>query len=512
MFDYFCDAFDRRIGKDLDSDADGQPDQQPRYVYDGQHIALAFSGDQATDLQHRYLYGPAIDRILADEAVHHDGQQYVSDEVYWPLVDHLGSVRDVAVCVSGITSVSNHLVYSAFGQVLSETPGGPQLPFAFTGRELDRETGQYYYRARYYDAAVGKFLSEDPIGFEAGDTNLSRYVGNGPANLRDPSGLDELADETLRIWREENQKISFVCNEARERASKYIRSWSELPTYYQAQYAFRWLDQIEHVLDNLRSAEDPEAIRRALNYWYEYRGKNPYPKTLTEERRREMVFASMNVLLEREWTTRPLVAERDLIRAFIRTRRLERPSGPFEPYPTYAKILDAGGEMLEGCVPVCGEIQDAQVLFGSDTPVWQRAIAAGSLAINLFTLGAAPNFGGAGRAADDLADVGEDLLGAAARQTDELVPSSKGLGGNSFQGKSAQQIDDMFRQKGFVPKGPDPVAGKGSYINPETGRKYYIDPGGIYKKGTELPHVDVHRPSTSTLPKKKFPLGDTLIE
>ena len=189
MFDYFCDAFDRRIGKDLDSDADGQPDQQPRYVYDGQHIALAFSGDQATDLQHRYLYGPAIDRILADEAVHHDGQQYVSDEVYWPLVDHLGSVRDVAVCVSGITSVSNHLVYSAFGQVLSETPGGPQLPFAFTGRELDRETGQYYYRARYYDAAVGRFLSEDPIGFRAGDANLSRYVGNGPTIAADPSGL-----------------------------------------------------------------------------------------------------------------------------------------------------------------------------------------------------------------------------------------------------------------------------------------------------------------------------------
>jgi len=89
----------------------------------------------------------------------------LTDEVYWPLVDHLGSVRDVAVCAGGTTSVSNHLVYSAFGQVLDETPGGVQLPFAFTGRELDRETDQYYYRARYYDAAAGKFLSEDPVGF-----------------------------------------------------------------------------------------------------------------------------------------------------------------------------------------------------------------------------------------------------------------------------------------------------------------------------------------------------------
>jgi hypothetical protein len=86
------------------------------------------------------------------------------------------------------------------------------------------------------------------------------------------------------------------------------------------------------------------------------------------------------------------------------------------------------------------------------------------------------------------------------------------LGGNPFKGKTPQQIDDVFRQKGFDVKGADPVAGKGSYINPKTGRKYYIDKGGKYKKGTELPHVDVHRPSGSSLPKKKLPLGDRLIK
>ena len=86
------------------------------------------------------------------------------------------------------------------------------------------------------------------------------------------------------------------------------------------------------------------------------------------------------------------------------------------------------------------------------------------------------------------------------------------LGGNPFQGKTPQQIDKMFRDKGFDVKGTDPMAGKGSYINPKTGRKYYIDKGGKYKKGTELPHVDVHRPSSSSLPKRKLPLGDRLIE
>jgi hypothetical protein len=46
-----------------------------------------------------------------------------------------------------------------------------------------------YYRARYYDARVGRFLSEDPIGFAGGDVNLYRYVGNSPINYTDPSGL-----------------------------------------------------------------------------------------------------------------------------------------------------------------------------------------------------------------------------------------------------------------------------------------------------------------------------------
>jgi RHS repeat-associated protein len=59
----------------------------------------------------------------------------------------------------------------------------------YTGRELDAETGLYFYRSRYYDPSVGRFLSEDPIGFGAQDANLYRYVGNSPTNFIDPMGL-----------------------------------------------------------------------------------------------------------------------------------------------------------------------------------------------------------------------------------------------------------------------------------------------------------------------------------
>ena len=60
--------------------------------------------------------------------------------------------------------------------------------YAYTGREFDSDTGLYYYRARWYDAKVGRFLSEDPIGF-GGGVNQFRYVGNNPLNAVDPSGL-----------------------------------------------------------------------------------------------------------------------------------------------------------------------------------------------------------------------------------------------------------------------------------------------------------------------------------
>jgi RHS repeat-associated protein len=58
-----------------------------------------------------------------------------------------------------------------------------------TARESDTETGLYYYRARYYDPGVGRFVSEDPIGFGAGN-DFYRYVLNDPLNGIDSFGLN----------------------------------------------------------------------------------------------------------------------------------------------------------------------------------------------------------------------------------------------------------------------------------------------------------------------------------
>ena len=62
----------------------------------------------------------------------------------------------------------------------------------YTGREND-ETGLYFYRARYFDPVLKRFVSEDPIGTEGG-LNLYTYVEGNPVSFTDPEGLSPFGD------------------------------------------------------------------------------------------------------------------------------------------------------------------------------------------------------------------------------------------------------------------------------------------------------------------------------
>ncbi|MFN6103962.1 MAG: RHS repeat-associated core domain-containing protein, partial [Planctomycetaceae bacterium] len=103
----------------------------------------------------------------------------------------LGTIRDLVQynAATGTTTVVNHVRYDTFGQIVSQTNSQFQPWFAYTGREWDPAVGLYVYRARWYDPRAGRFLSEDPLGFAAGDVNLNRYVGNGATLWVDPSGM-----------------------------------------------------------------------------------------------------------------------------------------------------------------------------------------------------------------------------------------------------------------------------------------------------------------------------------
>jgi RHS repeat-associated protein len=87
-------------------------------------------------------------------------------------------------------AIVNKYSYDAFGKVVNQVEAVAQ-PFKFVGQfgVMTEPNGFYYMRARYYDPEVGRFISEDPIGFEGGDVNLMAYVGNNPILLIDPLGL-----------------------------------------------------------------------------------------------------------------------------------------------------------------------------------------------------------------------------------------------------------------------------------------------------------------------------------
>jgi RHS repeat-associated protein len=86
--------------------------------------------------------------------------------------------------------VVGHADYDSFGGTVGRSSGLAGERFAFMGREADGSSGLQYFRARYYEATVGRFVETDPKGFLAGDVNLFRFVGNRPTGRTDPQGTD----------------------------------------------------------------------------------------------------------------------------------------------------------------------------------------------------------------------------------------------------------------------------------------------------------------------------------
>ena len=200
-------AYDRRrrpwIGETVTTYSGGSPSSvhTTDFAYDGDQIALQFDKNMAgsvtaTDLSHRYLSGPAVDRVLADERVTVQNGTLATGEVLYPLADAQGTVQDVAKLNDTTTAVVDHINYSSFGGVVSESDSSQGCLFKYAGRPTDTATGLENNRARIYSAALHRFLSEDPRYLTAGDTNVYRYCGDDPVNATDPSGL---ADAPLPV-------------------------------------------------------------------------------------------------------------------------------------------------------------------------------------------------------------------------------------------------------------------------------------------------------------------------
>ena len=146
------------------------------------NLALVLNGKgQVTE---RYLYGPAVDQVLAEEWSGPGDQSVVA----WMISDNQNTVRDVVMQAGGRSQVVDHLSYDAFGNLTTSTDPSLSLRVSYAGYQYDGATGLYYDRARFYDPRTGRFISQDPLSFQGGDSNVSRYADNSPVNATDPTG------------------------------------------------------------------------------------------------------------------------------------------------------------------------------------------------------------------------------------------------------------------------------------------------------------------------------------
>jgi len=182
---YEYDAMGRRIQKNVKG-------MVTNYLYEGSHILLEL--DHTGKMLARYTHGFAVDQMLTMET---------QGKTYFYQIDRLGSVA--ALTDSTGKDVCSY-TYDSFGN--TSTCTAVANPFAFTGRELDAESGLYAMRARYYDPGTGRFITQDPLNLtgrllnaQYGQTstlklenapqrlNAYSYAVNNPLLYRDPSGL-----------------------------------------------------------------------------------------------------------------------------------------------------------------------------------------------------------------------------------------------------------------------------------------------------------------------------------
>ena len=197
---YAYDALGRRMEKVVDHKIDDSKDFTRRFGYDGNE--LLFETDENNDILASYTQSTLrTDDPLAINITtkgQEKGRALASGDYYY-LKDGLGSVTDI---INDNGELIQHYIYSSFGELLkvvnrsgADISTSPILdPFVtYTSREHDKESGLYYYRARYYEPALGQFLTADPDpgSLDSPNSFLSKftYVANNPIANIDPSGL-----------------------------------------------------------------------------------------------------------------------------------------------------------------------------------------------------------------------------------------------------------------------------------------------------------------------------------
>ena len=175
---YTYDHCNRRIAKTqfIHSDSAWNEVAATRYLYQGQN-EIGACNQLGEIIELRVLGNGKGAEIGASVAIE------IGSEIYIPIHDHQGSV---ALLLNMEGDVVENYSYTSFGEVLEENSS--LIPWGFSSKRYDPESGFLYFGRRYYDPSIGRWVTPDPIGREGGP-NLYAYVGNNPMTNYDLYGL-----------------------------------------------------------------------------------------------------------------------------------------------------------------------------------------------------------------------------------------------------------------------------------------------------------------------------------
>ena len=374
----------------------------------------------------------------------------------YQLDNHLGSA---SLELDGTASIISYEEYYPYGDTSYRAGRNAsevsRKRYRYTGKEKDEESSLYYCEQRYYAAHVSRWVSTDPTWLADG-INLYAYVKGNPVSGVDPSGTQTVDDvEIEKVKNSESSSDSKIASASSSMAE-------ELSSLSYGGFDFQTKelrDQFQSYVENkfINDVIIANGFDIPLPLFRDESGQDVLQNSAVGKKL-ESSRENAYVQKTQEWL------ENNYQTIWKEARKLQGLPNDSEAYMWF----------------MAGKKSKTMIEEGT------KQMALGALT--------------------ELAGVGIFAVGSKALSV--RMKSSF----NPFKGKTNLEIEKMFKLKGFEAAGGNPLFGKGGYKNLKTGTSYHIDPGKDYRRGTELPHVDVNRPKGSSFPKRKFPLGDKLYE